>query len=204
MNPHFIFNALSNILSFIERNDNKKASNYLATFSKLLRNTLESTREDMVSFEKEVGTLRNYLELQKLRYGDQFDFNISVDEQIDGEDIAIPPMLVQPFIENAIEHGIRHKKSSGKIDVRFVLKENNIQCEVEDDGVGRKKAWEMESGKRSGHKSLATDIIRDRIQNLNKKLKQKIQLEIIDKISENAEATGTKVLLDLPYRSAFD
>ena len=204
MNPHFIFNALSNILNFVDKNDNKNASNYLGTFSKLLRTTLESTREDMVPFEKEVSSLENYLELQKLRYKEKFDYHVEVDENIDKEDMSIPPMLVQPFIENAIEHGIRHKKTPGRIDVRFFLKDKKILCEVEDDGVGRKNAWEAETKERASHKSLATDIIKDRIKNLNRKFKQKIQLEIIDKISENAEATGTKVLLDLPFRSVYE
>lgn len=204
MNPHFIFNALSNILNFVDRNDNKNASNYLTTFSKLLRTTLESTREDMVPFEKELNSLKNYLELQKLRYKKKFDYHIEVDENIDEEDMSIPPMLVQPFIENAIEHGIRHKKMPGRIDVRFFLQDKKILCEVEDDGVGREKAWEAEAKERTGHKSLATDIIRDRIKNLNKKFKQKIQLEIIDIISESKEVTGTKVLLDLPYHSVYE
>nr|NQU94148.1 histidine kinase [Bacteroidota bacterium] len=199
MNPHFIFNALSNILNFIDGKENAKASNYLTTFSKLLRTTLESTRQDLVPFEKEVGSLKNYLELQKLRYGNKFDYAIEVDEGIDEEDLSIPPMLVQPFIENAIEHGIRHKKTPGRIDVRFFLVGKKILCEVEDDGVGREKAWETEVTERSGHKSLATEIIKDRIKTLNKKFRQKIQLEIIDKKSETLEALGTKVVLDIPY-----
>jgi len=199
MNPHFIFNALSNILNFIDGKENALASNYLTTFSKLLRTTLESTRQDLIPFEKEVGSLRNYLELQKLRYGNKFDYAIEVDENIDIEDMSIPPMLVQPFIENAIEHGIRHKKTPGRIDVRFFLEGKKILCEVEDDGVGREKAWEVEVKERSGHKSLATDIIRDRIKTLNKKFRQKIQLQIIDKKSEAMEALGTKVVLDIPF-----
>jgi hypothetical protein len=203
MNPHFIFNAFSNILRLIDTNENKKASTYLTTFGKLLRTTLESTREDMVPFEKEVSTLKNYLELQKLRYSEKFEYSLEVDEKIDQEDMSIPPMLVQPFIENAIEHGIGHKKSTGRIDVRFVLKDKKIICEVEDDGVGREKAWEAEYAERGGRKSLATEIIIDRIKVLNKKFKQKIKLEIIDKQSDKAEALGTKVLLDLPIGSVY-
>jgi tetratricopeptide (TPR) repeat protein len=203
MNPHFIFNALSNILNFIDMKENEKASVYLTTFGRLLRTTLESTREDMVPFEKEVSSLGNYLELQKLRYREKFEYAIEVDEKIDREDMSIPPMLVQPFIENAIEHGIRHKKTPGRIEVRFLLRGRKIVCEVEDDGVGREKAWEAEVNERAGHRSLATDIIRDRINTLNKKFKQKIQLEIIDKLSENSGAMGTKVVLDLPYRTVY-
>ena len=203
MNPHFIFNAFSNILRLIETNENKRASAYLLTFGKLLRTTLESTREDMVPFEKEVGTLTNYLELQKFRYSDKFEYSLDIDEKIDQEEMSIPPMLVQPFIENAIEHGIRHKKTLGKIDVRFELKGKKIVCNVEDDGVGREKAWEAEYAERGKRKSLATEIIRDRIKVLNKRLKQKIKLEIIDKYSNNMKALGTKVVLDLPYGMVY-
>jgi len=204
MNPHFIFNAFSNILRLIDTNDNRKASEYLTTFGKLLRTTLESTREDMVPFEKEIGTLKNYLDLQKLRYPEKFEYSLEIDDKIDQEDMSIPPMLVQPFIENAIEHGIRHKKTIGRIDVRFELKDKKILCGVEDDGVGREKAWEAEFAERGDRKSLATEIITDRIKVLNKKFKQKIKLEIIDLKSDKSEAImGTKVLIDLPYGSVY-
>jgi hypothetical protein len=204
INPHFIFNALSNILNFIDGKENNKASDYLTKFSKLLRTTLESTREDMVSFDKEADSLKYYLELQKLRYGNKFDYRIDIDEKIDPEEISIPPMLVQPFIENAIEHGIRHKNTPGRIDVRFTMNGEKIVCEVEDDGVGRAQSWEMERKERQGHKSLATEIIRDRILNLNKKLKHKIQLEGIDKIADGTQVAGTKVVLDMPFGNVYD
>ena len=198
MNPHFIFNALSNILNFIDKKENHKASTYLTTFSKLLRSTLESTREEMVPFEQEVGSLKNYLELQKLRYKDKFEYTVQIDENIDEEEMSIPPMLVQPFIENAIEHGIRHKKTPGRIDVRFNLDGKKILCEVEDDGVGRGNAWEAGIKEKVGHKSMATGIIQDRLMVLSRKFRQKIRLVIVDKASGDPESSGTRVLLDLP------
>ena len=108
-------------------------------------------------------------------------------------------MLIQPFIENAIEHGIRHKEDLGNIYIRFKMENKKIICEIEDNGVGREKAWEVEYAKRGKHKSLATEIIRDRIKILNKKLKQKISLSITDMKSDANEAIGTVVKLDLPY-----
>ena len=108
-------------------------------------------------------------------------------------------MLIQPFIENAIEHGIMHKKGTGKVFIRFARNGNKITCEIEDDGVGREKAWEVEYAKKGKHKSLATEIIRDRIAVLNKKLKQKIHLSISDLKSDDDESPGTRVRLDLPY-----
>jgi tetratricopeptide (TPR) repeat protein len=198
MNPHFIFNALSNILSFVEEKDNSSAINYLSKFSKLLRNILESSRDDHIVLEQEIEGLRNYLELQKLRYEDKFEYEIDVDEQIDTEDVSIPPLLIQPFIENAIEHGIRHKETIGHIYVRFLLKDTKIHCEVEDDGVGREKAWATEFHKEKTHKSLATIIITERIRAINKRMKQKIRLNIVDLKSVQNEALGTKVVIDLP------
>lgn len=199
MNPHFIFNALSNILNFVNRKDTTNAANYLTSFSRLLRTTLESSREDYILLEEEISSLKNYLDLQLLRYDDKFDYSIEVDENIDIENAIIPPMLIQPFIENAIEHGIRHKETKGKINVRFRLENKKVICEVEDDGVGREKAWEVEYQKRKTHKSLATEIINDRIQSLNKKLKQKISLSIIDLKSDTLEPKGTRVVLNIPY-----
>jgi len=108
-------------------------------------------------------------------------------------------MLIQPFIENAIEHGISHKETKGNIIIRFKLENKTVICEVEDDGVGREKAWETEYQKRKTHKSLATEIIKDRIQSLNKKLKQKINLSIIDLKTDTLEPIGTKVVLNIPY-----
>jgi len=107
-------------------------------------------------------------------------------------------MLIQPFIENAIEHGVRHKETTGHIDVRFLLKDNQVVCEVEDDGIGREKAWETEYKTRKEHKSLATSIIMDRIQAINRKMKQKIRLEIIDLKSAEDVAEGTKVVITVP------
>jgi len=198
MNPHFIFNALSNIVSFIEEHKNDSAIRYLSKFSKLLRITLENSREDQILLDDEIEGLRNYLELQKLRFEDKFEYIIDVDEQIDPEEITIPPLLIQPFIENAIEHGVRAKETKGHIYLRFLLKENKIHCEVEDDGVGREKAWETKYQTRKEHKSLATEIIKDRIRAINRRMKQKIKLEIIDMKSETMEVVGTKVVIDLP------
>jgi len=199
MNPHFIFNALSNILNFVNRKDTTNAANYLTSFSRLLRTTLESSREDYILLEEEISSLKNYLDLQLLRYDDKFVYSIEVDENIDIENAIIPSMLIQPFIENAIEHGIRHKETKGKINIRFRLENKKVICEVEDDGVGREKAWEVEYQKRKTHKSLAINIINDRIQSLNKKLKQKISLSIIDLKSDTLEPQGTKVVLSIPY-----
>ncbi len=199
MNPHFIFNALSSIHSLMNPKDVNKASEYLGNFSRLLRSSLESSREDYILLEEEISSIKNYLELQQLRYEKKFDYKIDVDPKIDLESAILPPMLLQPFIENAIEHGIKHKEAKGHIRIRFKLENKKLTCEIEDDGVGREKAWEVEYAKKGKHKSLATEIIHDRIKILNKKLKQNISLNIADLKSEANEAIGTLVMLDLPY-----
>ena len=199
MNPYFIFNALSSIHSLMNPKDVTRASDYLGNFSRLLRTSLESSREDYILLDDEISSLGNYLELQRLRYDEKFDYKIDIDPKIDLESAIIPPMLIQPFIENAIEHGIKHKEGLGNIIIRFIVNDKKITCEIEDDGIGRKKAWEVEYAQQGKQKSLATEIIRDRIKILNKKMKQKINLDITDLRSGANEATGTLVRLDLPY-----
>jgi LytS/YehU family sensor histidine kinase len=199
MNPHFIFNALSSIHSLLNPSEVEKASTYVGKFSRLLRTTLESSREDFILLEDEINSLSHYLELQQLRYDHKFGFSIEVDEKIDTENAIIPPMIIQPFVENAIEHGVRHRPGKGHITIRFLLRDKQIVCEVEDDGVGRRKAWETKYTRKQKHKSLATEIIQDRIKILNKKFRHNIKLEIIDLQNETQLAMGTLVRLNLPY-----
>lgn len=198
MNPHFIFNSLASIQNFVINENTDKATIYLSKFSQLVRNILDNSTEEYIPLEKEVSTIENYLELQKVRYGGKFDFNISVDKKIDEENMLIPPMLAQPFIENAIEHGIRHKETSGHIEITFQLKDELILVEVEDDGVGREKAREMESTQTIRHRSMAISITRDRLDILNKKLKKKIRMEIIDLKDATGQGCGTKVVFGIP------
>jgi LytS/YehU family sensor histidine kinase len=198
MNPHFLFNSLASIQNFIVTEDPDKASIYLSRFSSLMRNILDSSAEEFIPLEKEISTITYYLELQKVRYAGKFDFNIDVDENIDEENMNIPPMLAQPFIENAIEHGIKHKSSKGHISISFSFNEDVILISVEDDGVGRIRAAEIEKQHKKDHHSMATSITRDRLANLNRKLKTKISLEIIDLKNKQGEASGTKVIFSIP------
>jgi LytS/YehU family sensor histidine kinase len=201
MNPHFLFNSLASIQNFIVTEDPDKASIYLSRFSNLMRNILDSSTEEFIPLEKEIDTITYYLELQKVRYAGKFDFNIDVDENIDEENMNIPPMLAQPFIENAIEHGIKHKTTNGNIHIRFMLEGNMIKFEVEDDGVGRSRALEIEREQKKDHRSMATLITRDRLAIMNRKLKTKISLEIIDLYNDAGNARGTKVVFEVPLIS---
>jgi len=198
MNPHFIFNSLASIQNFIYKEKREDAGEYLSRFSRLVRNILDNSREEFVPLEKEIETITHYLELQKLRYAGKFVYHIQTDPGIDPENTWIPPMLAQPFIENSIEHGIKHKVTTGKIEIRFNLENDLIRFEVEDDGVGREKAREIEFYQNQTHKPLATSITQERLSALNKKLRTKIEMEIIDLKNALGEATGTKVTFGIP------
>jgi len=198
MNPHFIFNSLASIQNFIINQKTSEAIIYLARFSQLVRNILDSSVDENVPLQKEIETIRNYLDLQQVRYSGQFDYNLSVDTAIDEETMMIPPMLAQPFIENAIEHGIKYKETMGKIDIRFKLEDDIIRFEVEDDGVGREKAKEIELKQKRIHRSMSTSITQERLIKLNKKLKHKIKMEIIDLKDNLGVACGTKVSFGIP------
>jgi sensor histidine kinase YesM len=198
MNPHFIFNSLASIQNFVINQKATEASIYLSRFSQLVRNILDSSVDENVPLQKEIETIQNYLELQKVRYAGQFEYTLTVDEKIDEESMMIPPMLAQPFIENAIEHGIKYKETMGHIDIRFKLEDDIIRFEVEDDGVGREKAKEIEQKHKRIHRSMSTSITHERLIKLNRKLKHKIRMEIIDLKDNLGGACGTKVSFGIP------
>ena len=198
MNPHFIFNSLTSVQNFILQHDEMKASVYLSRFSDLVRSILNNSMAEQITLEEEISTIENYLELQKVRYQDKFEYTIEVEKAINPESVHIPPMLAQPFIENAIEHGFKQKATKGNIHVRLKLIEHKLIYEVEDDGIGREKAQEILQKQNKDHKSLATTITQERIKVLNKKQKHKLKLEIIDLKNEKGEATGTMVVFKIP------
>ena len=175
MNPHFIFNSLIAIQSYIYKKEPVIAGDYLAKFAELVRLILENSRVEFVSLKKEIETLENYLELQILRFEKKFDFSVNLLNQIETENTMIPPMFAQPFIENAIEHGLRHKTEKGHLKIIYsVINSNCIKITIEDDGIGREKAGEIK--KREQHHSLALDITKERLTILSKKYKEQIVL----------------------------
>jgi sensor histidine kinase YesM len=153
--------------------------------------------EEFVLLEDEITTIENYLALQKFRFPDKFDYTIEVDESIDVASYSLPPMLAQPFIENAIEHGMKHKNGKGHISVRFEKQNTGMNMIIEDNGIGREKAGDICRRVNKGHKSMATTITCERIKLLNKKCKNKIAMEIIDLKDETTEAKGTRVVFEV-------
>jgi tetratricopeptide (TPR) repeat protein len=197
MNPHFLYNSLASIQKFIITEDPDNASVYLSKFSNLVRNILDSSIEEYVTLEKELDTIENYLALQRVRFSEKLDYKVEVDESLDVENMEVPPMLMQPFIENAVEHGIRYKKEKGNILVRMFKGDGAIVIEVEDDGVGRERAGEIQRDQNRDHKSLATSITSDRIRILNKKFNQIITMQIIDLKDDLGSPSGTRVIFNI-------
>lgn len=196
MNPHFVFNAMSVIQSYIYDNDTKNSAKFLVNFSKLMRLILENSSKDFIPIQIEYDILEKYLNIQKLRFEERFEFKIEVDETLYEEEAVIPPMITQPFIENAIEHGRLHLKEDGFIHIHFFRHGDMLRITVEDNGIGRKGA-EMNK-KSKEHKSMAMKITKDRIDNLNKKYRSDGFLMIED--YDKKQQSGTKVLISIPYR----
>jgi tetratricopeptide (TPR) repeat protein len=198
INPHFIFNSLSSIQHLVVSDEPEQASIYLAEFSTLVRSVLYSTMSEHITYENEIKIIHSYLELQKLRYEGKFEYAIEVDPDMDTESLTIPSMLAQPFIENAIEHGFRHKEGTGHLKIGLKLDGDKVCFEIEDDGIGRQKARDILHQQNKDHQSLSTSIIRERIRVLNRGKKDKITLEIEDLKDEEGEGIGTRVVFRIP------
>ncbi len=190
LDPHFLSNALVSIQRFVLENHAALASSYLTKFARLMRQLLEYSRQELITIEEEIDLLRNYLDLQKLRLRDQFEYAIHVDEKLVVAEQKIPPMFAQPFVENAVEHGV-NGLANGKIEIFFRAKERRLVVEIIDNGPG------IDVQKNTGHVSLSTKIIRERIVLLNQSNKTDIQLAV----APVTHGTGTQVVLTLPISS---
>ena len=199
MNPHFIFNSLTSVQDFILQQDGIKASIYLSRFSDLVRNILHNSQQEFIKLEEEISTIENYLELQKIRFPDKFDYNIEVDQQVNSESLLVPPMLAQPFIENSIEHGFKQKEDKGQINIAIRQNQHGLLIQITDNGIGREAAMRKMKAQSPNHKSMATAITLERINVINRKKKRKINLNIIDRKDESGKATGTKVVIEIPF-----
>jgi len=195
MNPHFIFNSLQAIQNFILKQNDKDAVKYLSSFASITRSVLENSRLELIPIKKEVVLLENYLQLQKLRFGMRFNYAIHVDGQIDVENTLIPPMLSQPFIENALEHGMNEIESGGLIDVYITSKNNSLLLEIKDNGKG----INFEAAEKKEHQSLATAITKERIALMNKKKMAKIIFSITEAYPDE-QRKGVKVSFQIPLQ----
>ncbi len=199
INPHFMFNALNSVQSYISGNDNLKAMTYLAKFSQLMRNILENSRKPLITIEEEVNTLTLYLELEALRFKDTFVFEVNIMHKIIPSRTYIPPMLIQPFIENSIQHGFKNLDRKGRLFIDFYNINGVVSCKIKDNGIGRVKAQEQKQLGKMSHKSLGIQVIQERLMALSKAGKVKVKCEIEDLKNAEGLASGTSVLLDIPY-----
>lgn len=198
MNPHFIFNSLNSIQYFILKKDDETADLYLASFSSLMRKVLENSKHNTISLSEELETLKIYLDLEKLRFENIFEYQINVNKSIDEYDIHIPPMLIQPYLENAIWHGLMLKKTNGLLKLNIEkVNDFSILFTIEDNGIGRKKAGKISISKKH-HKSTGMKNIEERIALMNNIYKSNMKVKIIDLYNNKHEPIGTKVELFIP------
>lgn len=194
MNPHFIFNALNSVNHFVAQQDERTANKFLSEFSQLMRLILENSQEDFITLNKEQEILLLYLKLEHYRFRDKFEYEIKIDESINAEAIAVPPMLIQPYIENAVWHGLRYKETKGKLSLHFVKEDGNVVVRIQDDGIGRKRSAELKTENQRKHNSTGIKNIQERLAIINKVYRTNYHVDIGDAES----GTGTHVNIFLP------
>ena len=196
MNPHFIFNSMNAIQSYISDNNSYQAEIYLSKLAQLMRNILHHSRTHLIALDEEISALELYLELEKGRFQGLFEFTIDVDPGLDREETQIPPLMLQPYVENSILHGMQGLDQGGLIKISFQEKNNRLLCHIEDNGIGRKKAKEIKKNKGQKHESVSMVLTQERLELLEQGSTHQ-RLKIVDLI-EGEKASGTRVELNLP------
>ena len=197
MNPHFIFNSLNSVNGFISQNEEIKANRYLSDFSKLMRTVLNNSNNESIPLDEELKSLEIYLSLEHSRFPDKFDYQLNVDVGLDTREIGVPPMLIQPYIENAIWHGLRYKESKGNLSVNLAEENNALVVTISDDGIGRAKSKSLKTEHQKDYKSAGMSKTKERLELLNKLYDKDYEVHVED-LMENNEAQGTCVTLKLP------
>jgi tetratricopeptide (TPR) repeat protein len=198
MNPHFVFNCLGSISSFIVQNGTDSALKYLSKFSKLMRLTLEYSKDALIPIDKEIESLQNYLELEQLRFHDKFRFRIESSDKVEFN-MGLPPLLIQPFVENAILHGLVPKEGEGIIEVDFDVENGQLVCTISDNGIGITKSAAIKENSMKAHKSMALEITKKRLEIMEATISKSAQIDIRE-LEENNTIVGTRVTLRLPIQ----
>jgi tetratricopeptide (TPR) repeat protein len=196
MNPHFIFNALNSVNHFIAQNDERTANKFLAEFSRLMRLVMEYSQEDFIPLSKEQEIISLYLKLEHYRFRDKFEYSIFIDDEINPESVELPPMLLQPYVENAVWHGLRYKETKGHLSLKIHQQGNNLMVQITDDGIGRAKSGELKTENQKKHNSTGLKNIQQRLLIINKVYGVKYRIDIED--LDPATKTGTNVRIYLP------
>ena len=202
MNPHFIFNALNSIQSLVATKDYATAREEIGNFATLMRSILSNSRKQRINLQEEMDTLEQYLKMEQFCQRVGFHYEIIPPNNMDAEEVEIPPMLLQPFVENAIIHGISHLEKDGKITVEFQVYHTLLECRITDNGVGRERADELRQSQKPGHQSVAMEVTKDRLQALKGKMSY-TALEVTDVLDNGGLVCGTKVVVRLPLEVGF-
>lgn len=197
MNPHFIFNALNSVNSFISKNDERSANKFLSDFSKLMRMVLDHSHEDLITLNQELDTIELYLKLEQYRFREKMDYELTVEEAIEKDQFMIPPMLIQPFIENAVWHGLRYKEDFGKLYVSIKGQGEGVVIEIQDDGIGRLKSQALKTKNQQQNSSKGLHNTSERIKVINELYKTNISLQVSDLYADKTEV-GTRIVLSIP------
>lgn len=203
MNPHFIFNTMASIQHYISNNDTDAALKYLSKFAKLMRSIIGNSKQQMIPIAEELNALNLYLELEIMRFTDKFEYKIVVDKNIDPNYDRIPSMLIQPYVENAIIHGLLPKQGHGKISIYLQKQKDCILCTIEDNGIGRERSNEFKKNRVQQHKSVGMSITQERLDILNSSLNQNLNAQILD-LFEDGKPAGTKVQIMIPLETNED
>jgi LytS/YehU family sensor histidine kinase len=196
MNPHFIFNCINSIKSLIQKNENEKATEYLTTFSKLIRTIFQNSDKREITLFDEIETCRLYTQLESMRFGNKLSYSFYIDKTLDLKSVMVPALILQPFIENAIWHGIMPKAAEGMLQVNVSGKEHKIFCIVEDDGIGREISMKNKFTEAEiTHQSKGVRLTQSRLELSNMLNERNASVEIIDKTNGANEPAGTKVIL---------
>lgn len=195
MNPHFIFNSLNSVNQFISQNNELEANKYLTSYSTLMRNIMENSNKDFVTLTNEINQLKKYLSLEHLRFQDQFEYEIVVDEQLDTDGIFVPNMIIQPHLENAIWHGLRYLEHKGHLLLQFNIEKNKLLVSIDDDGIGLTRSKELKTVNQKIYESRGLTNTKERIHLLNELYKHHISFEIEEK---KAPHSGTIVCIEMP------
>ena len=197
MNPHFIFNCMNSIKSLMQEGEIDKGVTYLTTFSKLIRTLFNNADKKEITLHDEIETCKLYLQLEAMRFDTKFSYSVNVDETIDLKSIYVPALIIQPFIENAIWHGIVPKSNSGNVSLKVNRCDNSIEIIIEDDGIGRESSRQNKASDNIGHQSKGVNLTQSRLELDNILQQRQAKLQIFDKLDEEGKPAGTKVILQI-------
>ena len=201
MNPHFIFNTLNSIQYYMYQHDKLATNNYLTKFSNLMRKVLDNSQHTSVPLSDELSALNLYLELESIRFRDKFDFRITIDDEIDPIMHKVPTMLIQPYVENSISHGLIPKEGKGFVSIDLKLNDDCILCTIEDNGIGREASMERNLKKEGNHNSLGTRISKSRLDLVNELYGTSLKTVYSDLKDEEGRPAGTRVEIHIPLLS---